>query len=50
MKRICLISTGGTIACVPTDRGLAPELKAEELIELAGVNAEGLDVSCTAML
>ncbi len=47
MKRICLISTGGTIACVPTDRGLAPELRAEELLDLAGVNTEGLDISCT---
>ena len=47
MKRICLISTGGTIACVPTDRGLSPELKCRELVELAGCESEDLEISCT---
>lgn len=47
MKRICLISTGGTIACVPTERGLAPELRADELVDIAGCRSEGLSISCT---
>ena len=34
MKNIYLISTGGTIACVPTDNGLKPELSARELLNL----------------
>ncbi len=36
MKNICLISTGGTIACVPTENGLKPELNAHQLLELIG--------------
>ncbi len=47
MKRICIISTGGTIACVPTERGLAPELSCRELTELAGADKLGFDISCT---
>ena len=34
MKKINLISTGGTIACVPTDNGLAPGMTARELLDL----------------
>ena len=47
MKRICLIGTGGTIACIPTDNGLAPELSAEELVKLSGCDVDGVDISCT---
>ena len=37
MKRIALLATGGTIACTPTEAGLAPTLGAEQLLEaLAG--------------
>lgn len=50
MKNIYLISTGGTIACVPTDNGLKPELSARELLNLvrgetsncAGSTCEGV--------
>ncbi|MBQ7060675.1 MAG: asparaginase [Clostridia bacterium] len=45
MKKIALISTGGTIACVPTEDGLAPGLSASELLELLG--GDHSDVSCT---
>lgn len=38
MKTICLISTGGTIACVPSENGLKPELTAQQLLELIGYN------------
>lgn len=44
MKRINLISTGGTIACVPTDNGLAPGLCAKELLDLLG--GEHHEVNC----
>ncbi|MBQ2518117.1 MAG: asparaginase [Clostridia bacterium] len=47
MKRISLIATGGTIACVPTENGLSPELKAEDLVKLSGCNAEGTELDCT---
>lgn len=47
MKRICLIATGGTIACVPTENGLSPELTANDLIKLVGCESDGIDISCT---
>ena len=33
MKKILLLTTGGTIASVESDRGLKPELTGEDLIE-----------------
>ena len=47
MKRICLIATGGTIACVPTENGLSPELTANDLIKLVGCERDGIEISCT---
>ncbi|MBR5714281.1 MAG: asparaginase [Clostridia bacterium] len=47
MKRICLISTGGTIACVPTENGLSPELTANDLVKLVGCESEEVQISCT---
>ncbi len=47
MKRICLIATGGTIACVPSEDGLAPELTAAELVKLAGCETADIEISCT---
>lgn len=32
MKKICLLATGGTIACVPTEKGYMPGLSGEELL------------------
>ena len=32
MKNILLIATGGTIASRPTDDGLAPQLRAEDIL------------------
>ncbi|MHB1453760.1 MAG: asparaginase [Saccharofermentanales bacterium] len=32
MKKILLLSTGGTIACTPSDTGLAPTLSAEDIV------------------
>ena len=42
MKNICLISTGGTIACVPTENGLKPELNAHQLLELIGYHKSNI--------
>ena len=47
MKRICLIATGGTIACVPTENGLSPELSAADLVKLVGCESEDVEISCT---
>lgn len=43
MKKICLISTGGTIACVPTSNGLKPELTAFQLLELIGYHNKNIE-------
>ena len=34
MKKILMIATGGTIACIPSDNGLIPSLSGKEIIEL----------------
>lgn len=47
MKRICIIATGGTIACVPTENGLSPELSAAELVKLVGCETDEVQISCT---
>ena len=46
-KRICLIATGGTIACVPTENGLSPELTGRDLVKLVGCETDGVEISCT---
>ena len=33
MKKLMLLSTGGTIACTPTENGLAPTLHAQDLVD-----------------
>lgn len=43
VKTIRLISTGGTIACVPTENGLKPELNARQLIDLIGGNHSNIE-------
>ena len=47
MKRISLIATGGTIACVPTENGLSPELNAEDLVNLVGCGSDEVSIDCT---
>lgn len=41
-KNIRLISTGGTIACRPTTRGLAPELSAKDMLDIIGKNSDNI--------
>jgi L-asparaginase len=43
-KRLMLISTGGTIACVPTEQGLAPGLSAKEMLKT--INADLSEIDC----
>ncbi len=43
MKRIVMISTGGTIACIPTESGLKPELSAKELLNLVEGDYENVE-------
>lgn len=47
MKRICLIATGGTIACVPTENGLSPELTGADLVKLVGCETDEVKIDCT---
>ena len=48
MKKIMLLATGGTIACTPGDNGLAPTLRAADLLAFLGdslpFQVEGQDV------
>lgn len=48
MKKIMLLATGGTIACTPGDNGLAPTLRATDLLAFLGdslpFQVEGQDV------
>lgn len=44
MRRILLIATGGTIACVPGDNGLIPGMNGEQLLRLLDMDAS--DVTC----
>ena len=37
MRKILVLGTGGTIACVPSENGLAPAVSAAELVEGVGV-------------
>ena len=41
-NNITVISTGGTISCRPTDRGLSPALSAEEMLDISGVDASNI--------
>jgi|LSQX01.1.fsa_nt_gb L-asparaginase len=42
-KKIKLISTGGTIACVPTEQGLAPGLSALEMLRIIEADTDSID-------
>lgn len=43
MRKLRLIATGGTIACVPTSRGLAPQLEASELLGYLNIDTDNID-------
>lgn len=44
MKKICLLATGGTIACVPTDKGYVPGLSGDELLHYVPELADLADI------
>ncbi len=51
MKKILLITTGGTIACIKTEKGLIPHASPDELLEQVSIvktfcNPTGLDLMC----
>lgn len=43
MKRIRLIATGGTIACMPSGNGLVPALDADKLLDFIDIDKEGIE-------
>lgn len=45
MKKICLLATGGTIACVPSERGYVPGLTGDELLHYVPELADLKDIS-----
>lgn len=50
MKQILMLSTGGTIACIPTECGLAPGLRAEEILACVPSIQALCDISCKTIL
>lgn len=50
MKRILLLSTGGTIASVPSEEGLVPRFTGEELINLIPQLKNICDIDCKSIL
>lgn len=45
MKKILLISTGGTIASTMTEKGLSSTLSGDEIVRLAGINTDTLELT-----
>lgn len=43
MKKILYLGTGGTIACLPTEEGLAPSLPARDLLPYTNTYTEDID-------
>ncbi|MFC7394795.1 asparaginase [Scopulibacillus cellulosilyticus] len=50
MKKLLLIATGGTIASVKGERGLAPGLSAEELLEHFQTSTESVEITCEILM
>lgn len=49
MKKILVLTTGGTIACTPGEEGLTPSLDSGELVQYLG-NIEDVDIICEDLL
>ena len=43
MNRILLITTGGTLACTPTEKGLMPTLTGLDILEYSAYADEEID-------
>ncbi len=50
MKKLLLIATGGTIASIEGDEGLAPGLTAEELLQYFEHSDQNVDVTCHILM
>ncbi|TDL32867.1 asparaginase [Jeotgalibacillus sp. S-D1] len=50
MKKILLLSTGGTIGCIQTDEGLIPGIPIEELISYLPLNEGDVELSTDTIL
>ncbi len=44
MNKVLLITTGGTLACTPTEKGLMPTLKGLDILEFSAYNDEEIDI------
>ena len=43
MRKLRLVATGGTIACIPTARGLTPELAADDLLDFVDIDKTNIE-------
>ncbi|WP_347553220.1 asparaginase (plasmid) [Pseudalkalibacillus hwajinpoensis] len=50
MKKILLLSTGGTIGCIQTDEGLIPGIPIEELVRYLPLNENEVHISTETVL
>lgn len=50
MKKLLLITTGGTIASSPSDEGLIPALNSQELLSILGLREEHIQLDCEDLL
>ena len=50
MKKILLITTGGTIASSESEEGLIPSLKSDEILQHLGSPALSMDIECEDLL
>ncbi len=44
MNKVLLITTGGTLACTPSENGLVPTLKGWDILEYSAYNDEEIDI------
>ncbi len=50
MKKILLLATGGTIACVPGEEGLAPGLQGQDMLDLVSRENHNDTVECKLLM
>ncbi len=50
MKKVLLITTGGTIASKPSDNGLVPQTDGDALVEFLGEMSKGYDITICNLL
>ncbi|QQK08180.1 asparaginase [Miniphocaeibacter halophilus] len=50
MKRVLIISTGGTIASIKTENGLVPGISSTQLLEYLNIKLEGVEIDTLDLL